>query len=229
MASIAGLLVLSVVAWRLHRSRTTQLFGELITSVPTADSVVALTFDDGPTAYTDSVLDLLREEHVPATFFVIGSAVARAPEVTRRMVNEGHELGNHSYSHARMVLMSPSRIRHEVEGTDSLIRAAGFTRRIHFRPPYGKRLIALPWYLWRTNRTTVLWTLEPDSWFDERDAIVRHVVENVSPGAVILLHVEIPSRVAGRASLPLIIRKLKQQGYKFVTVSQLMSRGKSER
>ena len=217
-------LVLLVPAWRLHDSRTTQLFGELITAVQTTDSVVALTFDDGPVpAHTDSVLALLRQEDVPATFFVVGGSVARNPELARRIVHEGHELGNHSYSHDRMVLMSPGRIRREVESTDSLIRGAGMTGPIHFRPPYGKRLILLPWYLWRTGRTTVMWTLEPDTWFRRRAEMVRHVVDKVQPGAIILLHVEIPSRTEERAALPELIHALKRRGYRFVTVSQLLA------
>ena len=227
---IAALLLLIVGAWRLHKSQTIQLFGQLFTSGPSADSVVALTFDDGPVpSYTDSVLELLREENVSATFFVVGKLVARSPELARRIVNAGHELGNHSYSHHAMVLMRLGTIRQEVESTDSLIRAAGFAGPIYIRPPYGKRLVGLPWYLSRTNRTTVLWTLEPDSWFHTRAGIVRHVIGNVHPGSIILLHVEVPSRVEERAALPLIIRELKARAYRFVVLSELMVPGRSAR
>jgi peptidoglycan-N-acetylglucosamine deacetylase len=224
LSLLGGALVLGglVAAWRLSGSRSTQLFGELVTSVPTADSVVALTFDDGPVPpYTDTVLALLRREDVRATFFVTGGSVARSPDLARRIHEEGHELGNHSYSHRRMVLMSSNTVREEVEMTDSLIRAAGVTGPIHFRPPYGKRLVILPWYLSRTDRATVLWSLEPDSWFDQHTDMVRHVSDNVQPGSIILLHVEISSRAEERAALPLMIRDLKQRGYRFVTVSEL--------
>lgn len=214
--------------WRLSGSRSTQLFGELVTGVQVSDSVVALTFDDGPVAfYTDSVLALLRQEDVRATFFVTGQGVSRHPDLARRILLEGHELGNHSYSHQRMVLMSPEKVRQEVEFTDSLIRAAGATGSIHFRPPYGTRLLVLPWYLWRTDRTTVLWSLEPDSRFSSHTDMVRHVLDNVQPGSIILLHVEIPSRVEGRMALPILIRELKQQGYRFATVSELRALSQS--
>jgi peptidoglycan-N-acetylglucosamine deacetylase len=226
-AIAATFVILVAGTWRLHRSRSVQLFGELVTFVATSDSVVALTFDDGPSApYSDSILDLLHAERVAATFFVIGSAVERHPALARRMVEEGHELGNHSYSHRRMVPASLGTVRHEVETTDSLIRAAGAAGRIHFRPPYGKRLVVLPWYLARTDRTTALWTLEPDSWFRDRDAMARHVLDNVRPGAIILLHVELPSRAEERAALSAIIAGLRQQGYGFVTLSELMARGR---
>jgi peptidoglycan/xylan/chitin deacetylase (PgdA/CDA1 family) len=225
---MAVCLVLLLTAWRLHKSRDTQLFGEFVTELSTADSVIALTFDDGPVPiYTDSVLALLERESVPATFFVIGRSVMEHPDLTRRILRNGHEVGNHSYSHDRMVLMSMDRIRSEVETTDSLLREAGAMGRIPFRPPYGKRLVGLPWYLWRTGRVTVLWSLEPDSWFGERDDMVQHVVENIHPGAIILLHVEIGSRTEERAALPLLIHELKQQGYRFVTVSEMLALGQS--
>lgn len=222
---LAVVLLLALGAWRLHKSRSVQLFGELVTSVATDDSVVALTFDDGPAVpHTDSILDLLREEGVRATFFVVGDAVDRHPALARRMLEQGHELGNHSYSHRPLVLVSPRTIRREVERTDSLIRAAGAEGPIHFRPPYGKRLVGLPWYLSGTGRTTLLWTLEPDSWFRARGDMVRHVMENVRPGAIILLHVELASRVEERAALRMIIEELRARGYEFVTVSELIRR-----
>lgn len=232
----ASLVVVSVLlicvgllsaAWRLHKSRTTQLFGDLVTDVETQDSVIALTFDDGPAhPYTDSVLALLRLEQIPATFFVIGEAVERYPEVTKRILEDGHELGNHSYSHKRLVLRSQHVIRTEVEVTDSLLRAAGAEGPIHFRPPYGKRLVGLPWYLSRTGRTTVLWSLEPDSWYDDAEAMVGHVLQEAKPGLIILLHVDLASRKQERAALPEIIRGLRAKGFEFVTVSELIARSK---
>jgi peptidoglycan-N-acetylglucosamine deacetylase len=220
---LVAVLLLGVAAYRLHDSRTKQLFGELVAAVTTTERVVALTFDDGPVApHTDSILELLRREQVRATFFVIGSAVARQPELARRIVGDGHELGNHSFSHRPLLLTSPRTIRREVETTDSLIIAVGGGPQVHFRPPYGKRLIVLPWYLARTGRTTVLWSIEPDTWHRDHAAMVQHVADNVRPGTIILLHVEIGSRVEERAALPLIIHELKRRGYRFVTVSELM-------
>jgi peptidoglycan-N-acetylglucosamine deacetylase len=217
---------LAAGVWQLHKSRSVQLFGELVTSVPTRAALVALTFDDGPAApYTDSILDLLGKHHVRATFFVIGSSLARQPELARRIVAEGHELGNHSFSHRPLVLSSLRTIRREVETTDSLIRAAGAAGPIHFRPPYGKRLVGLPWYLARTGRTTVLWTLEPDSWYRSAQHMTHHVLENVRPGSIILLHVELASRRAEREALVPILTALRERGYEFVTVSELIARG----
>lgn len=221
LVAIAGLLG---VSWQLHASRTVQLFGAFVPSVDTEDSIVALTFDDGPVVpYTDSILDVLDLHRIPATFFAIGSSIAQNPGLARRIVERGHELGNHSYSHARMIVHGQSFYRDEVERTDSLIHAAGQAGRIAFRPPYGNRLLGLPWYLRKTGRTTVLWSLEPDSWYHRADSMAAHVLQRVKPGAIILLHVEIPSRREGRAALPAIIEGVQAKGYRFVTVSELLA------
>jgi hypothetical protein len=112
--------------YRLARSRTTQLFGTLVARVETPERVVALTFDDGPTAaFVDELLSALGSRHVRATFFVNGAHVSEAPEIARRLVAAGHELGNHAYWHERMVLRSPRFIRYQLGRTDELIRAAG--------------------------------------------------------------------------------------------------------
>ncbi len=107
--------------YHLARSRTTQLFGTLVTRVDTSERVVALTFDDGPTvAVADEILSTLGSRHVRATFFVNGAHVAEAPQVARRLVAAGHELANHTYSHERMVLRSQAFIRSQVERTDDV-------------------------------------------------------------------------------------------------------------
>jgi chitin deacetylase len=226
LLACAGAVGLAWAGWRLSKSRTHQLFGDLVTRVETADSLVALTLDDGPNLeYTDSVLAILADSNVRATFFVVGAALARHLDLGRRIVDAGHELGNHSFSHQRMVLKTPGFVRREVEVTDSVIRAAGQRGAIHFRPPYGKRLVMLPWFLSRTDRMTVLWDLEPDSYpgiARDPGRLVDHVLARVRPGSIILLHLEGSTRASGRAALPRLIGALRAAGYEFVTVSQLM-------
>ena len=108
----------------------------------------------------DEVLSTLGSRHVRATFFVNGAHVAEAPQVARRLVAAGHELGNHTYSHERMVLRSQAFIASQVGRTDELIRAAGQQGEIYFRPPFCWKLVGLPWFLWRTGRTTVTWDID---------------------------------------------------------------------
>jgi len=139
IAMLAGL-------FRLARSRTVQAFGRLVPRVETNDRVVALTFDDGPAPEPmDEVLAVLASRSVHATFFVNGASLEEYPELGRHLVAAGHELGNHTYSHDRMVLKSQAAIREQVERTDGLIRRSGQSGEILFRPPYGWKLFGLPW------------------------------------------------------------------------------------
>jgi peptidoglycan/xylan/chitin deacetylase (PgdA/CDA1 family) len=229
LALLAGLAAAAGL-WQLSNARRFQLFGEIVARVATADPVVALTFDDGPTPrYTAEVLALLRAYDARATFFVTGREVAAHPDAARQIVADGHELGNHSYSHPRLVLKTPARIRDEVERTDAAIRRAGYEGPIHFRPPYGKKLVGLPLHLARTGRTTVMWDVEPESYpavAEDAGRIAAHVLERVRPGSIVLLHVMYDSRAASRAALPLILDGLRQRGYRPVTVSELLARGR---
>lgn len=162
---------------------------------------------------------------VPATFFVTGAELAAVPGAGRKLVAAGHELGNHTYSHRRMVFKSSGFVRQEVEDTDALIRASGHMGEIYFRPPFGYKLLSLPWFLMRTGRTSVTWDIEPDSYPEvaaSSSAIVAHVVERVQPGSIILLHVWYASRQTSLAAVPMIIDELRRGGYRFVTLSELL-------
>jgi peptidoglycan/xylan/chitin deacetylase (PgdA/CDA1 family) len=224
-AGLLALAGLSAGLFRLGRSRTVQLFGRLVPRVETSQRVVALTFDDGPAPETmDEVLAILQARQVRATFFVNGAHLEQAPELGRRLVAAGHELGNHTYSHPHMVLKSPSFIRAEVERTDELIRAAGQRGEILFRPPFCWKLVGLPWYLSRTGRTTVTWDVEADGPALGADAsrIASECARAVRPGSIILLHVWYRSRRPSRTALPVIIDRLHADGYRTVTLRELL-------
>ena len=228
---VAGLTLVVVVGImaglrQLARSRTHQLFGEIVAHVDTRDSVVTLTFDDGPVAaVADGLMAVLRARGVHATFFVTGQELAAAPALGRALVAAGHELGNHSYSHQHMVLKAPSTLRREIEQTDALIRAAGERGPIRFRPPYGYKLIGLPWLLGRTDRTTVTWDVEPDSYPEVAatpEGIVAHVLARVRPGSIILLHPWYRSRATSLAAVPVLVDSLQARGYRVTTVGGLL-------
>ncbi len=214
-------------AFRLSKARGVQLLGDLVTHVDTSEKVVALTFDDGPQpAYTRAVIDTLAAHDAKGTFFVIGSDAAASPAWLHALVAAGEEIGNHTWSHPRLLAMSQGAIAGEIERTDAVIRAAGYRGPILVRPPNGKRLLAAPWYLWRHGRTTVTWTLEPDSIpgiADDADAMVAYVRDTVRPGDIILMHVMHKGRDASRAALPRILGALAADGYRFVTVSELLA------
>jgi peptidoglycan-N-acetylglucosamine deacetylase len=223
--SAVVLLAILYSVFKISGSRDFQFYGGLVTKTETTDKVVALTFDDGPTDNTDEILSILKDEDIKATFFVTGREIEENFEEAKKLAEAGHELGNHSYSHKRMVLKTPSFIEKEIEKTDELIRKAGYEGTIQFRPPYGKKLIRLPRYLDKHNRKTILWNLEPDSYPDiasDSEKIVKHVNERIEPGSIILLHVMYDSREESMKSVKGIINDLKAQGYTFQTVSEML-------
>lgn len=224
LSSIVVLLATGFGVLQLSGSRTFQLFGVLVDRVETDDKIVALTLDDGPTDLTPEVLRVLSDSGVPATFYVTGHELEERPEHGRAIVDAGHELGNHTAGHRRMMFVGGGTVAHEVESTDTAIRGAGYDGEITFRPPYGKKLFALPRYLAEHDRTTVMWDVEPDSTSSDTETIVRTTLEQTRPGSIILLHVMYPSRASSLAAIPGIVDGLRAEGYRFVTVSELLDR-----
>ncbi|MFD4669406.1 polysaccharide deacetylase family protein [Lentzea sp. NPDC058450] len=223
--SLTLVLVAAGSLWNIGSSRTYQFFGDLVDRVETNDRIVALTFDDGPDpAGAPQVLDLLRAEGVPATFFLMGRDLSRHPDLGARIAQAGHEIGNHTYNHQRMIGVSSETVAKEVEDTDAEIRKTGYQGDIHFRPPNGKKLFALPRYLEQHNRTTVMWDVEPDSeGTPSAQEIAQQTLKEVTPGSIILLHPMYAARDQTRQALKPIITGLKERGYRFLTVSALLS------
>ncbi|MET9227627.1 polysaccharide deacetylase family protein [Lentzea sp. NPDC003310] len=226
ITAVSLVLVLATAAalWNVASARTFQFFGELVDRVETGEKVVALTFDDGPDpAGTQQVLDVLAAEQVPATFFLMGRDLEQHPDLGRRIALAGHEIGNHTYHHRRMVGVLPSTVAKEIEDTDARIRDTGYRGPIHFRPPHGKKLFALPHYLARHDRTTIMWDVEPDSaGSPQAEEITEQTLARTRPGSIILLHPMYGGRDQTRQALGPIITGLKERGYRFVTVSALL-------
>jgi peptidoglycan/xylan/chitin deacetylase (PgdA/CDA1 family) len=224
--AVTLIIVIALGLFHLSKARNFQLFGGLVSHVETDDQVVALTFDDAPGARTPDVLGILTEKAVPATFYMVGESLEAQPEQGRSIVAQGHELGNHSYSHQRFLLQSRSFIRHEVDTTNRLIREAGHTGPITFRPPYGKKLFGLPRYLRSQDITTVMWDVEPDTFHaGDADAMTQYALEHTKPGSIILLHPFCETQcAAAREALPRIIDGLRAKGFRFVKVSELLQR-----
>jgi peptidoglycan-N-acetylglucosamine deacetylase len=218
-------LATAVTLFEVSKARTFQFFGTLVDRVDTSEKVVALTFDDGPDpAGTHAVLDALKSRQVPATFFLIGRDIAAHPGLAHDIAAAGHEIGNHSFSHDRMIGVTPAWVADEVEATDALIRTTGYTGEILFRPPNGKKLFALPHYLAEHHRTTITWDVEPDSAGTPAAAtVVSETLGQVRPGSIVLLHAMYAGREQTRQAIGPILDGLKQRGYRFVTVSQLLA------
>ncbi|WP_346838987.1 polysaccharide deacetylase family protein [Microbulbifer sp. SAOS-129_SWC] len=227
VAILLSLPLLLVGIWKYARSPTHQLLGELVSRVQTDKKVVALTFDDGPSSeYTEEILKILQENNVRATFFLVGNAIQSNPAAARGIVNAGHEIGNHSFTHSRMLLKSLDFVKREVEETTDLIRRTGYSGKITFRPPYGKKLLTLPYFLSSRDITSVTWDVAPDSVLPadaSPEDLARNAIANTRPGSIILMHVMFKSRRNSMAAVPQIISALKAKGYRFVTVSQLLA------
>ena len=223
-------LVASVVVWKLSSMRAAVL-GPTLLRVETTAPLVALTLDDGPTpAYTQPVLDCLDAARAKATFFVVGESLQAHPKLGRAILACGHELGNHSWTHSRLVFRRPSTLRSEVERTDALLREVGQREPIAFRPPYGKRLLDLHAVL--GERPAVLWDIEPESYAElaeDPHALAAHVIQRARAGSVILLHTMFASRDATRAALPELLDGLAAKGLRVTTLSELQSQATAAR
>lgn len=220
------LCIFGVATYKTMNSRKFQFFGGIINRIDTKDKIVALTFDDGPSQKVDDILLILNSQNVKATFFLIGNEIKQYPEETKKIISAGHEIGNHTYSHNRMVFKMPSFIKNEIEETDNLIKEMGYREPIQFRPPNGKKLIFLPYYLWQHDRKTILWDLEPNSYPEincSSDKIVKYVVDNVKPGSIILLHPMYDNEGNTIGAINGIIEGLKNKGYEFKTVNELLT------
>lgn len=226
ITTILSLLIItaSLVLFQISKSRTFQFFGGITSRVETDQKVVALTFDDAPSTKTQEVLYILKEKQVKATFYEIGKGIEQFPSEAKAIVDAGMEVGNHSYSHKRFLLKSLSFVDYEIQKTNKLIRDSGYQGEVTFRPPNGKKLFALPWYLRKHDIKTIMWDVEPDTYVaGEPEAIVKYTLDHVQPGSIILLHPFCDIECAAdRAALPKIIDGLKEKGYAFVTINELL-------
>ncbi len=209
---------------------SSQFFPSLVRG-PEEGNRVCLTFDDGPASpYTEQILDLLRERNVRATFFVCGKNVERSPDIARRMVAEGHALGNHTYSHLFMYFRGRSRIAKEIDQTQKVIESATGCRPRIFRPPYGARWFGLLPVLRERGMHLVQWSDTGYDWMVGTKGIVRATLKHLRPGAVILLHdgreTRPPSEVDRSSTvqaLPGIIDGARKMGLEFATVPEFLS------
>ncbi|MCX6107255.1 MAG: glycosyltransferase [Proteobacteria bacterium] len=196
------------------------------------DKAIAITFDDGPDEiFTPKVLDILAREHVPATFFLIGSNAARHTDIVRRIYDEGHEIGNHSFSHPNFAEISSPRMSLELHSTERIIEALTGHSTLLFRPPFGgydddeslksaQTLAAAG----RNGLLTVTIGIDPRDW--ESGASVDGILQAARSrsGSMMLLHDAGGDRSVTVAALPLLIDQFRKAGYRFTTVSGLVGR-----
>lgn len=179
---------------------------------------VALTFDDGPhPVYTEQLLDGLKERGVKATFFVTGEHAQLHPDIIQRMQNEGHLIGNHTYSHIQLCSCNREQFEEELAKTNRVIKEITGEETIYVRPPYGSWDKTLEKKL---NMFPILWTVDPTDWSClNADVVTRRVLSKVKENDIILLHDYYQTSVQAALN---VVDVLLEDGYEFVTVDELV-------
>jgi len=203
------------------------------TASPVILKNIALTFDDGPYGTsTEKILDILKQENIHASFFIIGKNVEKYPELTRRIVAEGHIIGNHSFDHSKKLSeMSTTTFAENINKAEDIIAS---TTKIYpkiFRPPYGKSSSKMFEVLNKEKYISVLWNIDSKDWDDinsTTDLIEKETIQSAKTNGIILfhdgrdIHVDYPRENIINA-LPAIIQKLKSAGYTFVTIDKILN------
>jgi peptidoglycan/xylan/chitin deacetylase (PgdA/CDA1 family) len=189
---------------------------------------IAMTFDDGPKAtLTPKLLDLLAAHHIKATFFVIGQNVAEYPQIVQRAAREGHEIGNHSWSHPYLAKMSDDAVRRELRRTEDAIENATGVKPTLMRPPYGSITARQKrWINDEFGYQIILWDVDPLDWKRPGPTTVcNRIVKETRPGSIVLSHDIHPGTID---AMPATLNQLEAKGFKFVTVSELIQMAKPE-
>jgi cellulose synthase/poly-beta-1,6-N-acetylglucosamine synthase-like glycosyltransferase/peptidoglycan/xylan/chitin deacetylase (PgdA/CDA1 family)/spore germination protein YaaH len=210
-----------------------------IDQIGAAKNKIALSFDDGPDRrWTPRILDVLKEKHAPGVFFVIGEQANASPDLLRREYNEGHEIGNHTFTHPKFDEISRTQLKWELNLTQRLIESTLGVKSLLFRPPYGidhqpeyaEEVAQLP-YPQELGYIIVGQRIDPDDWrmTEEKhqrpaEEIADDVLRQAKNGNIVLLHDGGGERDQTVAALPLIIDKLRANGYELVSVSDLLGR-----
>jgi peptidoglycan/xylan/chitin deacetylase (PgdA/CDA1 family) len=228
MGSISVAAALSALVGRGALVKSSTLLAPSIWQGSPDRSTIALTFDDGPSESTPRLLDILDRYQVKATFFQCGFSVDRLPEIAREVSSRGHELGNHTYSHPRLWLKSPSFIERELASAQEAIMDATSVRPQLFRAPFGLRWIGLRSAQKRLGLTGVLWSVIGFDWQWPAVSVARHVLAQARNGAIVCLHDgrrlnKNPEIGATLTAAETVIPALLERGFKFETVSQMLA------
>jgi polysaccharide deacetylase family sporulation protein PdaB len=220
--------VLSVLLLCISVSGEEHPCGSIYYSVNTDGKYVALTFDDGPHKYrTDEILDILEENDIKATFFTVGIMAKEYPEIIRRIVSEGHEIGNHTYSHSKMKRLSPEKLEWEIDETEKILYEICEYRPKLFRPPEGWCSDIVASIAAELDYDIILWNIDTLDWAHNSAVNICDSINcEIKPGSIILFHDYVSGKSTTTEALKSIIPKLKVEGYEFVTVSELINKEK---
>lgn len=187
LGAIAGIATAGFLTWAV-RGRSAQVFASSIWRLPPGRQRIALTFDDGPSESTPALLELLKQHNAKATFFVCGHNAARLPEILKAIANDGHEIGNHTWSHPRLDFSSQAAMRDEIGRTQRIIHEITGTKPTLFRAPFGVRWVGLGAVQKEFGLTGVMWTAIGLDWKLSAAGIVHRLNSAATDGAILCLH-----------------------------------------
>jgi len=195
-----------------------------IKSGPSDGNRIALTFDDGPTpGVTDRILNELKQRQLHATFFMIGQRIAAAPDLARRVLAEGHEIGNHTWTHPNLTTLPEPQVIAEIQKTQEIMREALNHRPAWFRPPFGALRQDQACHLKKEGLGVVMWSVDPADWSQPgEDKIAERILSKTQPGSIILCHDLYPQTAN---SIGRILDGLLERRLHFVTLTALIGEG----
>ena len=233
--SVFFLIGLAVASFCIFFDEAAIVRKDTIYRVKSAEKLVALTFDDGPSAiWTPQILDALKESGVLATFFMVGEHVEKYPQIARRVVSEGHEIGNHTYDHHVLIYYKMDELENEINHAASVIKDVTGVTTKYFRPPKAWLRKEEKDKIKEMGYDIILWTLNSKDWVTFHDKqITSYILRRIQPGDIILFHdsggaftTEGGNRKETVKTITRLVRKLKERGYRFVTISQLLEGAK---
>ena len=185
---------------------------------------IALTFDDGPhPRYTPKILEILRKYNIKATFFAVGINAYYYPETLKKVVDAGHEIGNHTYTHPKVSKIEKGRLKQEIEDCEDILYELSEYKTKLFRPPEGMIDGGILDIINGLDYDVILWDIDTRDWaHTPADEIADKVIKSISSGDIILMHDYIGYNSPTCDALELFIPELIKKGYKFVTVSELL-------
>jgi peptidoglycan-N-acetylglucosamine deacetylase len=187
---------------------------------------IAMTFDDGPSPETTPrLLDILKQRNIKATFFMIGQNAERNPAIVKRILAEGHEIGNHSWTHPQLSKLSDDRVTEEINKTQNAIKDASGYIPVLLRPPYGAITARQKeWIEKQFGLSVIIWSVDPFDWKRPGASVIeQRILAGARPGAIVLSH-DIHKQTVD--AMPATLDALAAKGFKFVTVSQLIAMNK---
>lgn len=227
--AVALVVLALVVCLYASFSIRSSLFGRIIWRGRTDRNQIAITFDDGPhPQFTREILGILKDQHIPATFFLVGKKVEAFPDVAREILQAGHDVGFHGFTHRPLWLRTRHFLREEVEGSRLAFKRVMSCEPSLFRPPYGIRGLRIMQLAQEHGWKTIYWTKAGWDWRSiSGEEVARRALKGIEAGSIILLHDgDGPSFDADRKrtvdALRIIIRELKDLGFSFAKVSDIL-------